>query len=360
MTHRERMKNSFMLKEVDKLPHGEQMIHDQLVAGILHEDLPEDGNNALSAWMKETLSDANFSRHLRAREVLGFDWVHLFPIEPFTETRPDAHGLRKDIWGQKIRVTKESFEIVEPAIGSADEMGSYRFPLPDDFIYSDITRWHTESDLWVTAQIDTGYFKVAQLVGFEKYMMYLADAPEKLAGLMERFTCFQKEIVDRLIEAGADSIWFSDDHAFNAGPFMSPGMLEEFDFRYLRDLVAYVHSKGLLANYHSCGNIAQTLPQLVEAGIDSLHAIQPSAGNDLVAYHREYGKDICFIGNFDMDHLMPQGSPRDIDDAVRKMVEAIWSERRTGYVLSTCNMLNNDQPIENALMLHFAAEKYGH
>lgn len=360
MTHRERMKRSFMLEEVDRLPHGEQMIHDLLVAKILHEGLPEDGDNALSAWMKETLSDANFSRHLRARQVLGFDWVHLFPIEPFVEKEADERGLRRDIWGQRIKVTRESFEIVEPAIGSADEMDSYRFPSPDEFIYSDIKRWQTESDLWVTTQIDTGYFKIAQLVGFENYMMYLADVPGKLASLMERFTDFQKKLVDRLIEAGADSIWFSDDHAFNSGPFMSPAMLQEFDFRYLAELVAYVHAKGLLANYHSCGNIAQTLPLLVKAGIDSLHAIQPSAGNDIEAYHREYGKDLCFIGNFDMDQLMPKGSPRDIDAAVRKMVEALWREKRTGYVLSTCNMLNSDQPIENALMLHFAAEKYGH
>jgi hypothetical protein len=60
-----------------------------------------------------------------------------------------------------------------------------------------------------------------------------------------------------------------------------------------------------------------------------------------------------------MDRLMPKGSPAEIDEAVRKMVEAIWNESRTGYVVATCNMLNNDQPLENALMLHFAAEKYG-
>jgi len=359
MTHRERMKKSFMLEEVDKLPHGEQMIHDQLVAKILHEPLPEDGENALCAWMKKPLTSVNFSRHLRTRQVLGFDWVHLFPIEPFVEKAADEHSLRKDIWGQVIKVTEETFEIVQPAIGSAEEMDSYRFPSVDDFIYTDIIRWANESDFWVTTQIDTGFFKVAQLVGFENYMIYLATAPERLTRLMERFTSFQEKLVDRLIEAGAGSIWFSDDHAFNAGPFMSPDMLWDYDFRFLKELVEYVHSKGLIANFHSCGNIAKTLPLLVKTGINSLHAIQPSAGNDLVAYEREFGKNLCFMGNFDMDFLMPKGSPQDIDEAVRRMVEAVWAKKRTGYVVATCNMLNNDQPIENALMLHYAAEKYG-
>jgi uroporphyrinogen decarboxylase len=355
------MLNSFRLKEVDKLPHGDQMIHDELVAALLHEPLEGDGRNALAKWMKEVLPDANFKRHLRARKVLGFDWVHLFPIEPFvaSEKRADGVDLHRDIWGQKIQVTDRSFEIIEPAIQSLEGLDSYAFPSPSDFIFSDITRWSKESDLWVTVQIDTGFFKVSQLVGFENYMMYLADDPGRMTAFMERFTEFQKGLVDRILEAGADSVWFSNDHAFNAGPFMSPAMLWDYDFQYLAELVDYVHSKGRIANYHSCGNIAQTLPLLIKAGIDSLHAIQPSAGNDLVAYHREYGKDLCFVGNFDMDHLMPKGSPEEIDQAVGAMIEKLWKAKRTGYVVATCNMLNNDQPLENAMMLHYAAEKHG-
>jgi len=361
MTRRERFERSLRLQEVDKLPHGEQMIHDDLCAAFTKQSFPEDSHNALSKWMKELLPDNNFKRHREVREVLNFDWVHLFPIEPMVETLSDDGTTRtqRDIWGQTLQINNACYEIVEKAIASPEAIRNYQFPKIDDFLFSDITRWSQESDFWVTAQIDWGYFKIAQLVGFEELIMVLYDDPDAIHSIMEKFVDFAKKMVDRLVAAGAHSIWFSDDHAFNSGPFVSPAQIKEFDFNYLRQMVDYVHSKGLLANFHSCGNIEQTLPMLIDTGLNSIHALQPSAGNDIFKYKKEYGKDICFIGNFDMDHLMPKGSPAEIDRKVKEMISVMWERDRTGYILATCNMLNNDQPVENALMLHMAAEKYG-
>jgi len=75
MSHKERFYNALMLKEVDRLPHGEQMIHDSLVAKIVKLDLPGDEGNALAKWMSEPMTDENFMRHKKARGFLGFDWV---------------------------------------------------------------------------------------------------------------------------------------------------------------------------------------------------------------------------------------------------------------------------------------------
>jgi uroporphyrinogen decarboxylase len=361
MTRKERFKNALLLKEVDKLPHGEQMIHDELLAKILHQPLERDHDNALSKWMKETLEPENFERHKRVRELLNFDWVHLFPIEPNVETKQPENGkiVARDIWGQTLHITPQSFEIAERPINTVEQLRKYQFPPVDQFIFDDITKWANETDFWITTQIDTGLFKASQLIGFREYMEYTYDYPNEIHGFMEKFVDFQKQLVDRLLDAGADSIWFSNDHAYNDGPFISPKHLWEFDFQYTKQLVEYVHSKGYLANFHSCGYLEKSLPLIVDAGVDSLHAIQPSAGNDIIKYKQEYGKDICFIGNFDMDYLMPQGSVYEIDAHARHLIENLFENERTGYILATCNMLNNDQPVENALILHMAAEKYG-
>jgi uroporphyrinogen decarboxylase len=337
------------------------MIHDELLAKMTGKVFAEDHQNALSKWMKELLPPANFERHKAVRELLNFDWVHLFPIEPMVETISDdgTTKVQRDIWGQTLKITSESYEIVERPVNSAEELKTYRFPEVSSFLYSDIEKWARESDFWVTAQIDHGFFKVSQLVGFEQYIGYMYDHPSELVGFMERFSDFQKKLIDELVAAGANSIWFSNDHAMNSGPFLAPEQLKELDFRFTRELVDYVHSKGLLANYHCCGNVEKTLPYIIETGVSSLHAIQPSAGNDIFKYKREYGKDICFIGNFDMDYLMPRGSVQEIDARVKEMVSVMWEKHRTGYILATCNMLNNDQPVENAVILHMAAEKYG-
>jgi uroporphyrinogen decarboxylase len=360
MTKRERFRNSLYLKEVDKLPHGEQMIHDELCAKITHEYFDDDHTNALLKWMCQLLPEQNFQRHKKVREMMNFDWVHLFPAEPLQDItmKPDGNMTAKDIWGQTLLITNQSTEIIETPINDLSDMKKYEFPDVSKFDFSDIRRWQNETDFWVTTQIDSGYFKAVQLIGFNRYMEYCMCEPDALTDFMEKFTDFQMRLSDKLMESGADSIWFSDDHCFNSGPMMSPDMHYDFDFKYLRQLVDHVHSKGFPANFHSCGNVKDTIKMVIETGVNSIHALQPSAGNKIYEYKKEYGKDVCLIGNFDMDRLMPLGSPYEIDKAVKEMIDNVWHDR-TGYILATCNMLNYDQPVENALTLHAAAEKYG-
>ena len=360
MTRKERFKNALLLKEVDKMPHGEQMIHDALVAKILKQDLPGDDGNALAKWMSEPMSEDNFKRHKKVREFLGFDYVQVFPMEPVKEIGVSEHGHRivQDIWGSVQEISSESSSIIRKPIENVEEIATYEFPDVDDFKFDNVKIWVDDGSFFVAAQIDTGFFKIYQLVGFEEYCEYIYFQKEEMHLLMEKFTAFQIRLIDRLVEIGVDCIWLSDDHAFNSGPFISPPLLQEFDFDYMKRLVDYIHAKGLPVILHSCGNLNLTIDRIVATGVNGLHAIQPSAHNDIYAYKKQYGKQICLIGNMDINQLLPNGSPYEISLKVKEMVENCFYDR-TGFILTTCNLLNIDIPVENAITMHMAAEVYG-
>lgn len=357
MNHKQRFKNAILLKETDRMPHTEQMIHDALVAQIVHEDLPGDDDNALFKWMNTKMTDKNFKRHIQARNFLGFDHVQVFPMEGYEKVGVSEHGneLVRDIWGAVLELTDESTIIIQKPITSIDQIENYCFPDVDAFGFDNIKRWIEQGDFFVAAQIDTGYFKVHQLVGFEEYMEYIYTEPEKMHTLLNKFTEFQMKLADKLIEMGVDGIWLSDDHAYNAGPFISPEKLQEFDFDYMKKVVAHIHSKQIPVVLHSCGNLNKTIQQLVETGIDALHAIQPSADNDIYEYKKKFGNRICLIGNLDINYLLPEGSPMEILDKVKEMAQHMYYDKK-GFILSTCNLLNIDIPIENAITMHLSAE----
>lgn len=359
MNHKERFYNALMLKEVDRLPHGEQMIHDSLVAKIVKNDLPDDDGNALAKWMCEAMTDENFARHKNARNFLGFDWVQVFPMESLTEIGKSEHGnkLAKDIWGAVQEITSESSVVVKKPIESLEEMANYKFPDISEFGFENVIRWVDDGEFFVASQVDTGFFKVNQLVGFEEYMEYIYFNKEEMHDLMKKFTEFQKRMIDHLIDLGVDCIWLSDDHAFNSGPFIPPHLMQEFDFDYMKQIVDYVHSKNVPVILHTCGNINKTIEQIVATGINGLHAIQPSAHNDIYFYKQKYGKQICLIGNLDINELLPLGSPFAIGEKIQEMVDKLFYDK-TGFVLATCNLLNSDIPIENAISMHLLAEKY--
>lgn len=360
MNHKERFVKALQLQQVDKLPHGDQMIHDKLVAQIVKQELPGDDANALAKWMNEPMSEENFLRHKKAREFLGFDWCQVFPMESVKDIgkTKEGHMIFKDVWGTVQAVSQDDSHIMEKPIKSEEEIEKYNFPKVSDFGFGNIKRWIDDGSFAVAAQLDNGYFKVNQLTGFEEYMFYINYNKKEMHKLMEKFTEFEIAMADHLIDMGVDVIWLGNDFCYNSGPFISPEALYEFDFQYMKQLVNHVHKRGLPVVLHCCGNINKTVEQMIATGVNAIHALQPAAHNDIYALKKKYGKDVCFIGNMDINELMPKGSPYEIDLKVKEMVDKLFYDR-TGWVLSTCNLLSVDTPVENAITMHLAAEKYG-
>jgi len=358
--HKKRFLDAITLKPCESLSHGDQMIHDKLVAEITNVHIEGDEGNALAKWMTEEMTDINFDRHLRARKFLGLDWCQVFPMETLQDVSVTESGYKhfKDVWGTVQEVSLESNEILEKPIEGVEGLKSYRFPDPSAFGYGNIKRWIDDGTFAVCTQLDSGFFKITQLTGFEEYMDYLYFNKNELHGLMEKFLAFQIAMADNLIDMGADVIWLGNDFCYNAGPFISPEMLQEFDFDYMKKLVEHVHGRGVPVSLHCCGNIKTVIRRMIDTGVNSIHSVQPTAGNDIYAYKKEYGNDVCLIGNVDINELMPHGSPCDVDDQIRMMVEKLFYDRK-GWVLSTTNLLSTDTPVKNAITMHLAAEKYG-
>ena len=358
--NKKRFLDAITLKECGSLSHGDVMIHDKLVAEITNVSLEGDDGNALARIMNERMSDENYKRHKKARRFLGLDWVHVFPreAEMDCETLSDGSIRFKDVWGTVQIVNEECSHIAETPIRDCSTINNYRFPEVDAFDFYNVQIWIDDGEFAVVPQLDTGFFKASQLTGFENYMFYINENKNEMHGLMEKFLAFEIEMADRLIDMGVDVIWLGNDFCYNAGPFISPELLQEFDFDYTKKLVDHVRGRGLPVILHCCGNIKTVIRQMIDTGVNAIHSVQPTAGNDIYAYKKEYGNDVCLIGNIDINELMPKGSPCDVDDKVREMVENLFYDRK-GWVLSTTNLLSTDTPVKNAIAMHLAAEKYG-
>lgn len=360
LTRRERMVKALKRETIDKVPHGDMMVHEKLCAKITHQVLPEDEENALQAWLCSPMSDENFKRHKQAREVLNLDWVMVFPREEPIDIDVDKNGnvTQKNVWGVVTSASKDVTHYCEPPIKTPEEITKYEFPKPTDFKYDNMKKWIEESDFAVLPQLDAGFFKINQLTGFEEYMYYIYEYPNKMHELMEKYTEHEIAMCDHLIDMGVTIPLIANDYAYNNGTFMDPKLMWEFDFKYMKQVIEHCHKRGYPVMMHGCGNQNQVMHMLVETGLDAIQALQPTAHNDIYAYKKEYGKDICLVGNVDINHLMPHGSPYEIDQTIKEMVEKLWYDRE-GWLLCTANLLDHDVPVENALAMHGAIEKYG-
>jgi len=361
MNHKERMLAAIYEKKVpDKLPHGDVTVDPRIAQAVFGNTIPEEHGNFLVYWMTESFSDAFFERHRRLREFLGFDFAHVFPREPLTKIGETKEGypIIRDVWGGKVVAAPHSTDELESPIPDITKAAEYKFPDVKDFSFDNLERWVKESDLFTVCQLDTGFFKIYLLIGFTNYMFYVFDHQAELKLLMEQLADLQIRIAQEAVRRGADCIWLANDYAFNQGPFIAPELLWELDFQYEKRIVDAVHKLGVPCVLHSCGRQTATIDMIVDLGVDALHAMQPSAGNDIREFKKRYGKKLSLIGNVDISKLLPFGTPWEVDQAVKGLVQDVG--RDGGYVLTTCNGIMEDVPVQNAITMHLACEKYGH
>lgn len=104
-------------------------------------------------------------------------------------------------------------------------------------------------------------------------------------------------------EGKPDGIWYYEDLGFKLRPFLSPQLYREMLMPFHKRTFDFAKAEGLPVIFHSCGFIEPLLPDIVEAGIDCLQAMEVKAGMDLLRIHRDYGSRIALMGGIDVRAL---------------------------------------------------------
>ena len=95
--------------------------------------------------------------------------------------------------------------------------------------------------------------------------------------------------------------------------------------------------------FHSDGNLFQVMDDLINCGINALHPIEPNA-MDAAILKKEYGKNICIIGNINLD-ILSRGSIKEIEKLTLSRLEKLWDYG--GYCPGSSNSIANYVSLEN-------------
>ena len=107
-----------------------------------------------------------------------------------------------------------------------------------------------------------------------------------------------------------------------------------------------VHDAGLPVSIHSCGDITEIIPDLIEIGVDMISPLQAEA-LDFNFLKREYGKDLSFWGGVSTQRTLPMGRPEDVRAEIRERIRVMAKDG--GYILAPSHELQGDIPVENMI-----------
>jgi len=378
MTKAERVMNQFLRKPVDYLPSQitlSDRTRDKEILRGLGMDEDADLNEVLENHIQWTfvtddwpLFFSNFDEIIAEGTKLGYMWMDREAKTVF------------DSWGMGVLRGEDGFFTNYGVLRGDKEMdkiaGKY---LPDHLTklfgmpleqaveaYEAPDPLREYNSLWIERDKDgvagdlcaipSGYFGIYErayaLMGFQNFMTEIAGNPRITYTLMEKITDYRMGLAKVKADLGYKIAHHGDDLAMEHCGFFSEKMFEEQLLPHFKRLFGEYRRLGMEVFMHSCGQMADYLPQLIDAGLTGWEPVQPC--NDLAKVKREYGKDLVFMGGVD-EKAMAQMTPDQVREMTAETIKILG--KGGGYIIAPSQEVMSDVPPENiAAMLSAAIE----
>lgn len=345
MTARERVLTAFAHQEPDRVPmwHG---LSDHFIKKACRElDLADEealrlrlGDDFRRVFARYALPHAPLPEGVVSRTVFGVDRLG------YEYGQPASHPLAK---------------------ASLDELHGYAWPDPACVDVSGIREraaaWHDEYAM-LGGDWSPFWHDAIDLLGMESLYMKMYDDPGFVDALMTHMADFYAASSRRIFDEAGDLIdifFIGNDLGSQTGPLLGPELFERFVLPHLKRLIDLGHEYGLKVQMHCCGGFEPLIGALIDAGLDALHAIQPSChGMDLGTLKAAYGDRMVFNGAIDSHHILIDGTPESVREDTRKVLDIM--KPGGGYIAGASHdWVLEETPVANMLAMADAVREFG-
>jgi hypothetical protein len=234
-----------------------------------------------------------FPRHVAENKTVGSDSTKHLTIDDLKTIRPEL-PRREDIEPEYLELHRKAVAALEP-------------------------------DVIVANQEDIGMGHAIGAIGMELFCVAIHEAPVELSRIIEEYSELDNLKCRICAEHKLNFVWqVGGDIAHKTGTFFSPDFLRREYFPRLKRQLLPLKEAGIKVIYHTDGNVMEVIDDLIDAGIDALNPIETTAGMDLAALKKRYGKNLAFVGNVDAN-VMTFGTPEDVEKEVRRCIDSAAS-----------------------------------
>ena len=228
---------------------------------------------------------------------------------------------------------------------------------------AEIRTLHEDTDYAIMAESgfksfwELGYM----LAGYERLVMDIALDPEFVSALMNKLLDVNMVMTGRFLDIVGPYIQVfrsGDDLGTQRGPLFSPQafrtLIKPVYKRYF-DLVKSKTDAKIF--FHSCGNIVEFIDDLAEVGVDIINPVQVTAMPDTAALKARFGDRVTFWGGIDSQHILPNGTPADVEAEVRQRIRDLGPGG--GFVAASVHNMQPDIPPANIVAMADAVRRFG-
>ncbi|MFX0015082.1 MAG: uroporphyrinogen decarboxylase family protein [Promethearchaeota archaeon] len=367
MISRERIENSILHREIDRIPRDlggpvsgiSTIAYEKLLDfwKIPHHDIYfSDLIQQLAVIDERVLTKLKVdTRHIRMEPPKREELTSDGKIASFY----NAYGIKY----QPIGTSKHNilyYEMVSYPLAEASlkEIKEFELPSPNE-------EWFKGCEKKARNFWKKGYAVIAdpmsggileQTIGLRGFATFLSDLyanREIIEELLDQNLTNQLEIWENWLNEIGEWVsiaMYGDDYGTQERLLLHPEMWQELVKPRVNSLIQAIKRNfpHLKVQLHSCGSVTEIIPDLIEIGFDILNPVQPTRRMDHAILKQKYGSKLCFHGGVDIQEVLPRGSPSEVEEEVKRILNTLASDN-TGYIFAMAHNILADVPPENIL-----------
>ncbi len=215
-----------------------------------------------------------------------------------------------------------------------------------------------EQGFWVRLVTAIGYDRVQTIVGSERLLMAMIEAPDWVKDMFSTVAELVINAAEEMMARGFqfDGVLFCEDMGYRNALLFSPALYRELAMPCDRRLCDFFKAKGLKVMLHSCGNVMELVPYLIEAGFDCLEPLEVKAGMDLIKLKKDYGDRLAFMGGIDV-RKMADPNLEVMEEEIRTKITV--AKQGGGYIFHSDHSVPDNVSLEQYEKCIELVHRYG-
>ncbi len=203
-----------------------------------------------------------------------------------------------------------------------------------------------------------GFHAAHGTTGLQMFGYAIHDAPAAVERLIEALNAPGVAIARAAARENLCPLFFiGDDIAYKGRLMFSPDFLRRTFIPALRNMCQPLRAAGIKVIFHSDGDVAELIDDMLEAGISGLNPIEPLAGMDIGALKRRYRRELILVGNVDCSQVLPLGTVEQVIAATKECIRQ--ASPGGGHFIGSSSEITPSTPLENILAFYDACREYG-